>query len=315
VPRHRLGVVLLVPPPVAAEIQGLRRALGDGTVETIPPHVTLVPPVNVVASSLPDALRVLRTAASGCRPFGLELGPATTFHPVTPVVYLAVGGDLDALSTLRKAVFQPPLARPLSHDFVPHATLADDMHPSRIPAAVTALADYHCELRVDRVHILEQQDTGDRPWLPIADARLAPPSVVGRGGLELELAVTDVLDPESRALLGPAAPPLLPAPIHTHDQGRWAATARQARVPIAAAHGKTVGEALVVEALAVATPHRRQGVGAHLLAAIEAEARSRSLSATTITIDPDNQDVEAATALLAARGWHPDTPGHWTRHL
>ncbi|MDQ1402032.1 MAG: hypothetical protein QOG03_348, partial [Actinomycetota bacterium] len=71
----RLGVALLIPNPLAAEIDGLRRALGDGGLDRIPPHLTLVPPVNVREDRLSDALAVLRNAGTGTRPFILELGP------------------------------------------------------------------------------------------------------------------------------------------------------------------------------------------------------------------------------------------------
>lgn len=39
---RQLGVVLLIPPPIATEVDGLRRALGDGARPRIAPHVTLV---------------------------------------------------------------------------------------------------------------------------------------------------------------------------------------------------------------------------------------------------------------------------------
>lgn len=166
--RRRFGVALLVPPPVAAEVDGLRRALGDGALGRIPPHITLVPPVNVAEDEVGDALTVLRRAAQATRPLDLRLGPATTFHPVTPVVYLAVSGDVEAVHALRDRVFDPPLTRPLTHPFVPHATLADDMAPDRIPAAVAALADYVADVRVESVHLLEEGR--GRVWRPIAEA-------------------------------------------------------------------------------------------------------------------------------------------------
>jgi 2'-5' RNA ligase len=168
--RRRLGVALLIPPPVAAEIDGLRRALGDGALGRMPPHLTLVPPVNVHADALGDALAVLRAAAAATRPLDLRLGPAATFHPVTPVVYLDVGGDVDALTRLRDRVFAPPLARELTHSFAPHVTVADEMDPARIPAAVTALADYVVDVRIDTLHLLEEGR--GRVWRPIADAVL-----------------------------------------------------------------------------------------------------------------------------------------------
>lgn len=98
-PRVRLGVVLLVPPPVAAEVDGLRRALGDQRLDKIAPHVTLVPPVNVRDDRLVDAVDVLRGAAAAHPPLTLRLGPVATFLPASPTLYLAVdderGGDDD----------------------------------------------------------------------------------------------------------------------------------------------------------------------------------------------------------------------------
>jgi 2'-5' RNA ligase len=166
-----VGVALLVPPPVAAEIDGLRRALGDGALGRIPAHLTLVPPVNVREDALADALAVLRAAASKSGPVDLRIGPAATFLPVTPVVYLTVGGDVDALHTLRERVFHPPLARELTHPFVPHVTVADDMDPARIPAAVVALADFVVDVRIGEMHLLEERR--GHVWEPIADVPLS----------------------------------------------------------------------------------------------------------------------------------------------
>src|SRR5690606_7975814 len=146
----------------------------------IPPHITLVPPVNVPEDAVDDALAALPRAARATRPLDLRLGPAATFHPVTPVVYLAVSGDVGPLHGLRDRVFVPPLARPLTHPFVPHATLADEMAPARIPAAIAALADYVVDVRIEAVHLLEE-DRG-RVWRPIAEARLATRWTGSRGG-------------------------------------------------------------------------------------------------------------------------------------
>ena len=200
-PRRRLGVALLVPPPVAVEVDGLRRALGDPSRRRIPPHLTLVPPVNVREEDLGAALDVLRRAARAVAaraprlgaagavhpltppgelagggggavpPLDLRLGPAATFHPVNPVVYLAVGGAVAALGALRERVFVPPLERTLAHPFVPHVTVADDLDPDRIRAALTALVDYVVDVRIDAVHLLEEGR--DRVWRPIADAPLS----------------------------------------------------------------------------------------------------------------------------------------------
>src|SRR5438105_445120 len=150
-PRMRLGVALLVPPPFDREVDTLRRAAGDGSLGRIPPHLTLVPPVNVRDEQLGDALDVLKAAAAATKTFTAELGPVSTFHPDTPTLYLAVGDGVDAVHTVRERVFVPPLARKLTWPFVPHVTLADEMEEPRLHAAVDALRDYRAAVTFDRV--------------------------------------------------------------------------------------------------------------------------------------------------------------------
>ena len=137
----RLGVALLLPAPLDAEVDGLRRALGDGSLGRIPAHLTLVPPVNVREDRLAEALAVLRAAGAATRPFTVTLGPPASFLPDSPTLYLAVG-DGAHVRALRDRVFVDPLARPLTWPFVPHVTLADEAGPARIDAALAALSDY-----------------------------------------------------------------------------------------------------------------------------------------------------------------------------
>jgi 2'-5' RNA ligase len=318
-PRSRLAVALLVPPPVAGEIDGLRRALGDGARERVPPHLTLVPPVNVTDTRLGEALALVRRAAAATVPLGLALGPAATFHPVTPVVYLAVGGDLDRLHALRDGLAQPPLQRSLTHAFVAHVTLAEELAPARIPGAVAALADFRVEVGVDRVHLLREE--AGRVWRPLADAPFAEPAVVGRGGLELELTVSDGTDPEAAGLL--AASAALP------DGRPFAVTARRDGSAVGLACGWTAASTACLTALVVADRARREGVGRHLLAAVENLARSRgcaSLTAVMAPVEglpvaavqageapppagevPFEVPPPATVALLIGAGWRPAT--------
>lgn len=213
--RIRLGVALLVPAPAAAEIDGLRRALGDGALDRMPPHLTLVPPVNVREDDLPDALALLRAAAAAAAgPISVTLGPVATFHPDNPVVFLSVAagdpgdpggaGDPcsagDEVGALRARVLRPPLARPLTWPFCPHVTLADDLAPARIPAALAALADYRASVTFGHLHLL--REGAGRVWAPAADVALGPPVVLARGGLPVELWRSERPDPDVATLLG-----------------------------------------------------------------------------------------------------------------
>ena len=103
-PRVRFAIALLVPEPAATEIDGLRRALGDGGLANVVPHITLIPPVNVAVDKVPEVLAAIRAAAAAATPLTLQLGPPETFSPASPVVYLAVSGpEAGALHALRAA--------------------------------------------------------------------------------------------------------------------------------------------------------------------------------------------------------------------
>ncbi len=171
--RHRLGVVLLVPEPWATEIDGIRRALGDEALERVPPHLTLVPPVNVREDDLGASLDLVHAAARRCPPLELHLGPAATFAPVSPVAYLAVSGGppaLGALVGLRDDLHVGPLERPSDLAFVPHVTLAIELPEERLAASVLALSEYAVDVVLDRVHVLAEQD--DKRWAPVTDVAL-----------------------------------------------------------------------------------------------------------------------------------------------
>ena len=210
--RHRLGVALLLDAPVADEVDGLRRGLGDRALGRIAAHITLVPPVNVRAADLPAALETVRRAAHTCgRPLELTLGPPDSFLPANPVVLLAVGGDLAPLSRLRDDVFAGPLHRSLSWPWVPHVTLADDADPAGIEPALHALRHYRVPVSIDRVVVLEERrGPAGRRWEPFADAALAPAALVGRGGLDLVLVRGRVIDPAAAALIHEAGYPWSP---------------------------------------------------------------------------------------------------------
>jgi 2'-5' RNA ligase len=291
VPKARLGVALLLPGRVAAEVDGLRRALGDGALGRIPPHLTLVPPVNVHQDRMADALAVLRDAAARSRPLRLTLGPPATFHPVNPVVYLTVGGDLDAVHDLRDSVFRDPLARALTWPFVPHVTLADGIDPDRIPPSLYALGDYRTEVVVDRVHVLEEQE--GRRWEPIADAALALPAVVGRGGLALELSVTEGLDAEAAEF----------------ERDQWGDDGRTSLALTGRRTGRIVGTAVgwvepasgvgYLSRLVVERGARGEGIGSHLLAAFASAAVERGAEVVRLRTEAGGE----AERFYRERGW------------
>jgi 2'-5' RNA ligase len=237
----------------------------------MPPHITLVPPVNVAAAALGDALAVIRGAAARVPRLRLALGPVRTFAPDTPVIYLGVGGDLEYLRALRDAVFVAPLVRPLSWPWVPHVTLADEASEDQLAAAVSLLGRYATLTEIDRVVLLEESG---HHWTPLADAQLGGRWVTGTGGLAVELTAGRLLDPEGRELTGRL--------LHPSDGSYWSDGGDDPVVVTARREGAVVGVARAWRAdtgghvtVLVDPPARGQGIGTQLLATVEAVVTGR----------------------------------------
>lgn len=276
-PRLRLGVALLVPEPVTLEVDVLRRACGDPGVDVIAPHCTLVPPVNVREDRLEDALAVLRSAAAATRPITVGLGPPATFLPVNPVLYLEMTGEVEAVRALRDRIFVEPLARALTWPFHPHVTVRDGGETDDLVAAARVLSAYRAEVTFEGVHLLQERrdEAGRRVWRPLADAAFGRPVVVGRGGLELELAVAERLDPEGQAF----SEREWAVVDHARHGEVWprdlAVTARRAGRVVGTAVGWTSGPSAHLADLVVAAAHRGEGIGSQLVARFLAEAADR----------------------------------------
>src|SRR3954467_5479604 len=187
VARRRVAVALLLPEPWATEVDGIRRALGDGALTDVAPPITLVHPVNVREEELPAAEALLRAVGGAIDPFTVRIGPVATFQPVTPTAYLAVGGAVDAVRRLHAGLRQEPFVRPPVHEYVPHVTVSNDCAPERMAAAMAPPADYEVVGTLTTVSLLEHRSPGPHLWNPIADIVLGSRAVVGRGGYEIEL--------------------------------------------------------------------------------------------------------------------------------
>jgi GNAT superfamily N-acetyltransferase len=235
---------------------------------------------------------VVRGAAAVCDPIALRLGPVQTFEPVSPVAYLAVEGaseQLAALVNLRGRCLAGPLDRPQDHEFVPHVTIADRLASDRLHDVSLVLRDFGVDITLDRVHVLAEQP--GRVWVPVADMPLAArPAVVGRGSMPLELSVSGRPDLEAAAILA----------IESDAPGvPFAITARREGVVVGAAWGWTAGGHLELADLVVGTAHRTQGIGRHVVVAIEELGRRRDCA----TAGASAPGVGAAAALLHSCGW------------
>jgi 2'-5' RNA ligase/GNAT superfamily N-acetyltransferase len=287
----------------AREIDGLRRALGGSGLGRIDPHVTLVPPVNVREEDLVDVLRLVRGVAAA-DPAEVVLGPARTFAPRTPVVYLEVGGDTARITDLRRRLSQPPLvpgvARP-ERPFVPHVTIGGRVDRARIAGALAMLDEFKLSVSLATVVLCEQDVAAPRhPWHVIADVALGSGATVGRGGRELVFVGSTILDPETAewAQATPGEEP--PGPEVDEAAGaRFVLVAYAGGRPVGAVVGSVAGATVEVHRIRVDAGRRGEGIGGQLVAAAERAAAGRGCTRVVFAAPADGP-VER---FLAHRGY------------
>jgi len=301
--RRRLLVAMTVAGGAAREVDGLRRALGGSGLGRIDPHVTLVPPVNVREEDLVDVLRLVRAVAAA-DPVEVVLGPARTFAPRTPVVYLEVGGDTARIADLRRRLSQPPLvpgvARP-ERPFVPHVTIGGRVDRARIAGALAMLDEFRLPVSLATVVLCEQDVAAPRhPWHVIADVALGSGATVGRGGRELVFVGSTILDPETAewAQATPGEEP--PGPEKDEAAGvRFVLVAYAGGRPVGAVVGSVRGATVEVHRIGVDAGRRGEGIGGQLVAAAERAAAGRGCTRVVFAATADGP-VER---FLAHRGY------------
>jgi 2'-5' RNA ligase/N-acetylglutamate synthase-like GNAT family acetyltransferase len=282
---------------VAAEIDGMRRALGAASLRRIPPHITLVPPVNVAAGEGEAVYELLRSCAAASGPISVELGGPATFFPRTPVVYLAVGGDVAEIERLAGCLASGPLAPPpgrRERSFVPHVTIDQRAEPELIPPALLVLDSYRQQFVFEEVTLLEQDP--EHVWHPVSAAPLGAPAVVARGALELALSASDGLDPAEARW----AESMWRAAVETPaNEGRpFAVTARREGALAGVAGGYLSSGVCQLERLVVDPQLRRQGIGSQLLRAVADLALDAGCSVARALVP-----AGAGEGLLLARGF------------
>ncbi len=166
-----IGVAIAVPEPYASDLRSHRASFGDAQAQTIPAHVTLLPPTEVDCGGLPDVDKHLDEVAGSHAGFEIHLRGSATFRPVSPVVFIAVAAGISECELLAADVRSGPLDRELEFPFHPHVTVAHDLPEADLDRAFEELADYECRFAVESFALFAHD--GDRGWLPQREFALA----------------------------------------------------------------------------------------------------------------------------------------------
>jgi 2'-5' RNA ligase len=153
-----VGVVIDVPEPFATRVREARQAWGDPEAESIPPHVTVVPPVSVDPEEMPALEQHLERALVACAPFRMRLRGTGTFRPVSPVVFLTVAEGISGCEGLERRIRCGPWAVDLRFPYHPHVTVAFDLPDEMLDHAGAVLDDFEADFIVDAVRLYELVD-------------------------------------------------------------------------------------------------------------------------------------------------------------
>ncbi|MFH8785845.1 2'-5' RNA ligase family protein [Streptomyces roseoverticillatus] len=157
-----LGVSIAVPEPYGSFLQKRREGFGDPHAHGIPTHVTLLPPTEADASSLPAIEEHLARVAAECRPFPMRLSGTGTFRPLSPVVYVNVVEGSASCAWLQKRVRDAsgPVARELQFPYHPHVTVAHGIAEEAMDRAYAELAGFEAAWTIDAFALYEQGPDG-----------------------------------------------------------------------------------------------------------------------------------------------------------
>jgi len=172
-----IGVAIGIPEPWGSQLVQHRIEAGDPLAEQVPPHVTLLPPTEILNGDLPEVEKHLRTVAARHAAFELHLRGAGTFRPVTDVVFVMVSRGISECEQLQADIRNGPLVRELHFPYHPHVTVAHDVTPAELDAAYERLGTFDARFQVWGFTLFEHGTDGHwRPQqdFPFAGAEVGP---------------------------------------------------------------------------------------------------------------------------------------------
>lgn len=153
-----LGVIISLPPELAAELSARRAFYAGPDAAVVPPHITLVS--GKASHSWEEAAAHVRRVAAAGEPFVLSLRGTGTFEPVSPVVYVNVAAGARACTTLHGELVAGPLEHLPEFDFHPHLTIAHDLDDDAMARAKTEMAGFEAEFQVNSIGLFDYVSGG-----------------------------------------------------------------------------------------------------------------------------------------------------------
>lgn len=167
-----IGVSIPVPEPYGTLLQDKRRDFGDPMADTVPSHVTLIPPTQIEIEELEVVSAALERASATLPPFPMRLRGTGTFRPISPVVFVAVSLGISYTEMLAKCVRKALGAPEPEFPFHPHVTVAHHLDDVSLDRAYDELKDFECQFSVTEFALYHHQESTG--WVPQQTFRLGP---------------------------------------------------------------------------------------------------------------------------------------------
>ena len=169
---NSFALVSYVPDPLAAFLDHLRQELVPtcflhAHISILPPRPLLVPP--------DEAWRHICGLAPLFPPFDVQLTEVRVF-PGSDVIYIALAADVDRIAEMHAVLNTDGLECAEVFEFVPHITLAQELHPGEVEAladrAKKRWAEYPHQrgFRLDTITFV--QNTEGNNWIDLGEYRL-----------------------------------------------------------------------------------------------------------------------------------------------
>ena len=152
-----LGVAVEIASPAREELEEAR-ARYEPTAGEMPPHVTILAPIDVDEDALPAVVRHLEAVAAATPPFRLVLSGTDSFRPVSPVVFVSVVEGGEACEALESRVRSGDMAVESRFPYHPHVTVAWGDDSDVLDRAQAELAEFEAAMDVTTVGLYEHRD-------------------------------------------------------------------------------------------------------------------------------------------------------------
>ncbi|MGC9154201.1 MAG: 2'-5' RNA ligase family protein [Ferrimicrobium sp.] len=160
--------------PIETELNVVRRLLGSRSTDWIPPHITLVPPVDCTPMEAWLWVGRIGTLSTQVAPVDLELSGFGFFANRRITGHLPVEAGGEALGQWHDRLVGLPDERP----YLPHVTVVEDLDLATSSVLRERLAQYTLAVQAKEVSLLVADARGKRRgWRPFLRA------LVGFGGL------------------------------------------------------------------------------------------------------------------------------------